>query len=110
MIISRSGGEQRMEGTIEFSIRPRADRVDYEIWSQGQPEEFFVALAIVSNYLEKIIEEKAEVSAEGLEKVISSRTFIESLREQCAEAIKAKANLFRTVDDEEELEGVEDYS
>lgn len=108
IIFTSTGGEKRMEGTIEFSIRPRADRVDYEIWSQGQPEEFFVALAIVSSYLDKLIDDKDQLSDEGKEKVASSKAFIENLREQCAEAIKEKANLFRTVDEEEDEE-MEDY-
>ena len=98
-----------MEGTIEFSIRPKADRVDYEIWSQGQPEEFFVALAIVCNYLDKIIAEKKTLDEGDMEKVKETRIFVEHMREECAEALKEKARVFRTVDEEDEEEAGEGY-
>lgn len=91
-----------MEGTIEFSIRPKADRVDYEIWSQGQPEEFFVALAIVTNYLNKIIAEKKQIVKEDLEEVERAKKFLEHLREECADALKDKARAFRNLEEEEE--------
>lgn len=98
-----------MEGTIEFSIRPKADRVDYEIWSQGQPEEFFVALAIVSNYMDKLIAGKDNLLEEDLQEVIRSRAMVEKMREQCADALKEKARVFRDLDEEDGEEVEETY-
>ena len=93
-----------MEGTIEYSLRPKVDRLDFEIWSQSQPEELFVALAIVNSYLKKILQEN-KATAEGLKEVGAASKLIENLKEECAGVIQDKARNYFSGDEDGDDEG-----